>query len=101
MGSLVLRPTALVQFVERITARYPNWADLPDDELDDDHQVWTDGRVRARGPLLILGICRKWIEVVQPFVVEEAGRHGLVCYDMQRGSVYKPAEPGAAAGGGA
>jgi hypothetical protein len=83
-------PPALVQLVERITARYPNWADLPDDQLDDEHIVWVDGRVQARGPLLVLGICSGWIERVQPFVVEEANRLGLVCFDMQLGKLYLP-----------
>jgi hypothetical protein len=37
---------------------------------------------------------------VQPFVVEEANRLGLVCYDMQLGKLYQPAEPSAAPGPG-
>ena len=84
-------PPALARLVEGILARYPNWADLPDELLDDEHQVWSDGRIRADGPLLVLGICRAWVERVQPFVVSEANRLGLVCYDMQLGQVYLPA----------
>lgn len=89
-------PPELVRFVERILARYPNWADLPDELLDDEHQVWADGRLRVDGPLLVLGICRAWVERAQPFVVAEANRLGLVCYDMQLGRVYPPVGPGAA-----
>src|SRR5262249_56602971 len=91
---------ALVGLVERLVARPPNWADLPDDQQDDEHTVWVDGRLRAPGPLLVLGITWGWCDRVQPFVVEEANRLGLVCYDMQLGKLYQPAEPGSAADGG-
>ena len=83
-------PPALVRLVDRITARYPNWGNLPDDELDDERQVWTDGVVKANGPLLALGISTDWLDQALPFVLEEASRLGLFCYDMQLGMVCGP-----------
>jgi hypothetical protein len=89
-GGIIPTPPALDRFIARITARYPNWGDLPPDELDDERTVWTDGQIGASGPLLVLGICSHWVDRVQPIVVQEANRLGLVCYDMQEGRIYGP-----------
>jgi hypothetical protein len=84
-------PPALPEFLRRITARYPDLMDIPDDE----DGVWSDGPMQAEGPIEIVGIRPSCVDEVQPFVVAQAVTLGLACYDMQIGRLYLPgAGPG-------
>jgi hypothetical protein len=72
-------------FIAAITAVYPDITDLPDDEVDDG--VWSDGPLlgNARGPFFYFGIVWSRVEEVAPVVANPATKHGLVCFDPQRG----------------
>jgi len=77
------------EFLKRITSRYPDIMDIPDD-LVDDLGVWSDGPMVVSGPIEIVGIVRDRVDEVQPFVVSVAIELGLVCYDMQLNKLYLP-----------
>ena len=71
---------------ERLTARHPDLGD------DDDPGVWTDGPPvsPARGLMMSLGVQSHALDLVLPFVVQQAGELGLVVLDEQAGAVYLP-----------
>jgi hypothetical protein len=79
----------IVEFLKRITSRYPDLMDIPDEQVDD-LGVWTDGPMIASGPIEIVGIVRDRVDEVQPFVISVANELGLVCYDMQINKLYLP-----------
>ena len=87
-------PAVYYELIDRLTARYPCICDLPDETVDDG--AWTDGPLRDNaGPAAtVLGLASGRVAQVRPFVVETAGRLGLVVFDEQEGRIYRPGPAG-------
>jgi hypothetical protein len=87
-------PAVFHTLIDRLTARYPCICDLPDDQVDDG--AWSDGPLRNNaGPAVTaLGLASRRVGEVRPFVIETAGRLGLVVFDEQEGRIYRPGGSG-------
>src|SRR5262249_18844694 len=83
-------PAQFHELIDRLTARYPCFCDLPDEEIDDG--AWSDGPLRnnAEYAMTVLGLASDHVEEVQPFVVETANSLGLIVFDEQQGRIYRP-----------
>lgn len=81
---------ALVEFIERLTARFPCVSELREDQLDS--TVWADGPV-ADGLMhdtAILTLADSKTAAVIPVVRELARALGLAVYDPQSEHVWRP-----------
>ncbi|MDT7796572.1 MAG: hypothetical protein QOI78_5 [Actinomycetota bacterium] len=76
-----------VTFHRELTARYPELADVPADELDS--CPWSTNLTVA-GDGVVMSMSWSCSDAVVEYIQELAQRHGLVLYDPQDGTAYPP-----------
>lgn len=81
---------AVLAFHEELIARFPGLESLGVDDLDGSAWSMSPDATSSR-----VVLCMAWSRVAEtmPFVLELAGRHGLVCFDPTAGVVHDPAVP--------
>lgn len=75
---------AVVKFIQLLTERYPQIDDASEDELDD--CPWTCA-FNCSENMCIMNICWSDVEEIAPEIVALAEDCGLLCYDLQSGTV--------------
>ncbi|MEA5367787.1 hypothetical protein VA596_50210 [Amycolatopsis sp., V23-08] len=76
-----------VAFHRDLTARYPELADVPADELGS--CPWATAMTVA-GDGVVMSMSWSCSDAVVEYIQELARRHGLVLYDPQDGTAYPP-----------
>lgn len=81
---------SLQKLIVELTKKYPCICDLPDNEIDDG--VWSDGPLmrNAGSRAAVIGVVHSRAYEVLPFVIETAGRMGLIVFDFQDGTIHRP-----------
>ena len=71
---------AILAFVEALLDR---WPDITNEGGED--SPWADGPMieNASGPIIYFGMMASGLKEAVPFVIDEARRRGLVCFDPQ------------------
>ena len=82
------------QFVQELTARYPQIDDVPEERVDD--CPWSIAFDQSDGHVM-MSIAWSRAEEMLAVVRDLAAKHRLVCYDPQENVVYNPPGPEAAA----
>ncbi|MCX7071296.1 MAG: hypothetical protein NTW01_09930 [Gammaproteobacteria bacterium] len=81
---------ALLELLERLTARHPCISELREDQLES--AVWADGPLRdgLMHDVAVLTVVPARVAVVLPLVRDTARALGLAVYDPQAEQVWRP-----------
>lgn len=81
---------ALLEFLERLTARHPCISELREDQLES--AVWADGPLRdgLMHDVAVLTVVPARVAAVLPLVRDTARALGLAVYDPQAEQVWRP-----------
>ena len=85
--AVLQRHPRAVAFHRELTARYPELADVPVDELDS--CPWST-TLTVAGDGVVMSMSWSCADAVVTYIQELAQRHGLVLYDPQDGAAYPP-----------
>jgi hypothetical protein len=85
------RSPTLIEFHNKLTAKYPCLCSYADDE-DDSESPWADGPLidNFANEMGMVAIVWSRADEVAPFVINTALELGITVFDLQEGRIYRP-----------